>query len=145
MISMFDSAFKKLEKSMNKLIKDYNKAAAKMGTSTIDPVEYIGMGKVQIPAYAAGGFPEDGLFYANHTELVGQFSNGRTAVVNNEQIIEGIKRGVKEAVAEALSTYLSDIASSNREIAEKEMSVNIGDDEIFEANRRAAERRGWQF
>ena len=51
------------------------------------------------PAYATGGFPEDGLFMANHGELVGQFSNGQTAVGNNAQIIEGIKRGVAEGMA----------------------------------------------
>ena len=49
------------------------------------------------PGYATGGFPEDGLFMANSRELIGQFSNGKTAVANNEQIIEGIKRGVMEA------------------------------------------------
>lgn len=52
--------------------------------------------------YAQGGFPEDGLFMANHNELVGQFSNGRTAVANNEQIVEGIRQGVYEAVSAAM-------------------------------------------
>lgn len=52
-------------------------------------------------SYATGGFPEDGFFYANHSELVGQFSNGQTAVANNEQIIEGIKQGVMEALRES--------------------------------------------
>lgn len=57
---------------------------------------------VNIPmAYANGGFPEDGLFYANHGELVGKFNNGKTAVANNEQIIEGIKRGVAEGMSES--------------------------------------------
>lgn len=51
--------------------------------------------------YAMGGFPEDGLFFANHSELVGKFSNGKTAVANNEQIVEGIKRGVSEAMSES--------------------------------------------
>ena len=51
--------------------------------------------------YATGGFPEDGLFFANHNELVGQFSNGKTAVANNQQIIEGIKQGVYEAMSMA--------------------------------------------
>lgn len=51
--------------------------------------------------YATGGFPEDGLFFANHSELVGKFSNGKTAVANNEQIVEGIKRGVSEAISES--------------------------------------------
>ena len=52
----------------------------------------------RIPEYANGGFPEDGLFMANHGELVGQFAGGQTAVANNEQIIEGIKQGVMEAM-----------------------------------------------
>ena|GEM_PF-5214884 len=51
--------------------------------------------------YATGGFPEDGLFFANHSELVGKFSNGKTAVANNAQIVEGIKRGVSEAMSES--------------------------------------------
>ena len=51
----------------------------------------------KIPKLAEGGFPEDGLFFANHNELVGQFSNGKTAVANNEQIVEGISQGVSSA------------------------------------------------
>ncbi len=54
-----------------------------------------------LQGYATGGFPEDGLFFANHSELVGKFSNGKTAVANNEQIVEGIKRGVSEAMSES--------------------------------------------
>lgn len=54
-------------------------------------------------AYATGGMPEDGLFMANHGELVGQFSNGNTAVANNEQIIAGIERGVYNAMTSALA------------------------------------------
>ena len=40
---------------------------------------------------------------ANHGELVGQFSNGRTAVANNEQITEGIASAVYGAVMSAFS------------------------------------------
>lgn len=57
--------------------------------------------EVDVPAHANGGMVEDGLFMANHTELVGEFSNGKTAVANNMQIIEGIKQGVKEAMDES--------------------------------------------
>lgn len=102
--------------------------------------------KVNIPQYAVGGFPEDGLFMANHNELVGQFTNGRTAVANNEQIVEGIKEGVKEAVGEMLTPYLAylpDIAQSNREVANKDMSVNIGDREIARANARGQKSLGY--
>lgn len=48
--------------------------------------------------YATGGFPEDGFFFANHNELVGKFSNGKTVVANNEQIITGISQGVASAI-----------------------------------------------
>lgn len=53
--------------------------------------------------FATGGFPEDGLFFANHNEIVGQFSNGKTAVANNAQIVEGISEGVYEAVTAAMN------------------------------------------
>lgn len=51
-----------------------------------------------IPKYATGGFPEDGLFYANSGEMVGGFTNGKTAVANNDQIVEGITQGVYSAM-----------------------------------------------
>lgn len=59
--------------------------------------------KVAVPAHANGGMVEDGLFLANHGELVGEFSNGKTAVANNDMIIEGIEQGVYNAVASALA------------------------------------------
>ena len=74
-----------------------------------DVATYGGMG---IPWFASGGFPEDGLFMANHGELVGQFSNGNTAVANNEQIISGIERGVYNAMTSALAGQ----NGSNRDI-----------------------------
>lgn len=56
---------------------------------------------IQELTYATGGFPEDGLFFANHNELVGQFSNGKTAVANNEQITDGIYQAVLSAMRES--------------------------------------------
>lgn len=60
---------------------------------------------LKIRGFANGGFPEDGLFFANHNELVGEFSNGKTAVANNEQITEGIKRAVMEGMAQVFGVY----------------------------------------
>lgn len=66
-----------------------------------------GIGKILpsdlVPAFADGGFPEDGLFMANHSELVGQFSNGKTAVANNDQIVTGIENGVYRGMMRAQS------------------------------------------
>ena len=50
---------------------------------------------------ATGGFPEDGLFFANHNELVGRFSNGKTAVANNQQITDGIAQATYQAMMRA--------------------------------------------
>lgn len=73
-------------------------------TGSANPFDWIkqGVPKVSVSWYATGGFPEeDGLFMANHNELVGEFSNGKTAVANNEQITTGIERAVRNALREA--------------------------------------------
>lgn len=56
-------------------------------------------------SFASGGFPDEGqLFIANEAgaEMVGSIG-GRTAVANNDQIVEGIRQGVYEAVMAANS------------------------------------------
>ena len=58
------------------------------------------MRAIGIPGYATGGFPSQGqLFVANESgpEMVGTM-NGRTAVANNDQIVQGIYRGVYDAM-----------------------------------------------
>ena len=57
--------------------------------------------------YAQGGFPSVGeMFIAREAgpEMVGSIG-GRTAVVNNDQIVEAVSRGVYEAVAAAMGSY----------------------------------------
>lgn len=56
---------------------------------------------VTITSRATGGFVEDGLFFANHNELVGSFSNGKTAVANNQQITAGIEQATYNAMMRA--------------------------------------------
>lgn len=60
---------------------------------------------VSVAAFAGGGFPDQGqMFIANEAgpELVGNIGR-RTAVVNNDQIMEGIEAGVYRGVREANS------------------------------------------
>lgn len=82
----------------------------------------------KIPKFATGGFPEDGLFYANHNEMVGSFSNGKTAVANNEQIIEGIRRGVYDGVLAAMGKQDGG-----------DFVVKIGEDVLFRVIRNQAQ------
>ena len=90
----FDSDFMAAVSTYNELV-DLIKLIDSAKISEYEPNHTFGR------SFAVGGFPEDGLFFANSTELVGKFTNGRTAVANNEQIIEGIKRGVAEANRES--------------------------------------------
>lgn len=108
-----------IEKMVNRVISGLNlmtSALNKLKFEIPDWIPAIGgksfginiqrISEVSIPRLKNGGFPqgEDGLFYANHNELVGEFSNGKTAVANNDQIVEGIRQGVFSAVMSALST-----------------------------------------
>lgn len=118
---------------INKFLKGFDGAVTKIGDVIGLDISIPQIKKVSIPRYEVGGFPEDGLFFANHNELVGQFSNGKTAVANNEQIVAGIKEGVREAVAEVLAPYLADIADSSRITANKDFAVASRD--VFNAVR----------
>lgn len=91
------------------------------------------------PKYATGGFPEDGFFFANHNELVGQFSNGRTAVANNEQIVEGISEGVESANEETNRLLRLVVGLLERQL-QKDSSIPVSS--ITNAYIRQAQRNG---
>lgn len=63
------------------------------------------LSEVSIPRLEEGGFPTVGdLFFANEAgpEYVGSM-NGKPAVANNDQIVEGIQEGTYQAMRQALS------------------------------------------
>ena len=86
-----------------------------------------------VPKYATGGFPEDGLFFANRGELVGQFSNGKTAVANNEQITEGIANAVYPAVYNAVMAAMSNTNTQGGDVV-----VQIDGQEVFRSTQKYA-------
>lgn len=91
------------------------------------------LAKVKATAsFATGGFPEDGLFFANHNELVGQFSNGKTAVANNEQITTGIYEAVLQAMQDSGS-----FGGSNGDVV-----VQIDGREVARAVNKENEKKG---
>lgn len=95
-----------------------------------------------IPFFEDGGFPNEGqLFIAREAgaEMVGAMGR-RTAVANNDQIVEGISAGVSVAndgVIAAIYALLN-------VVEEKDMSVVIGDNEIGRSYDRYKEKRGRQ-
>ena len=68
----------------------------------------------KLPTYSTGGFPEDGLFMANHGELVGKFNNGKTAVANNEQITTAFAQAITNTLAPAIYAAVSQAVSENQ-------------------------------
>lgn len=97
---------------------------------------------------ATGGFPEDGLFFANHSELVGRFSNGRTAVANNAQITDGIAQATYQAMMRANAEsgnreeqLLEELISAVRE----GRKVSIDGREIVTAYDSRKARNGYSF
>lgn len=92
-------------------------------------------GSMAVPLFASGGYPDEGsLFIARErgAEMVGSIG-GRTAVANNDQIVEAIQRGVYEAEMAARSqgggdTYVyidSDEVSSRIEKRKRESGMSI--------------------
>ncbi len=112
----FDSLFSNIGNKLN----SFTESALSTARSFVARLEQIlssvemGMGvstsmsdvaKVSLKAYASGGFPSKGeVFVAREAgaEMVGNIGN-RTAVANNDQIVESIRVGVYDAVSAAYS------------------------------------------
>ncbi len=103
-----------VESAINAVILGINSMIGKLNNIQLpDWVPLIGgkginirqISEVKLPRFEHGGFPDHGeLFIARESgpELVGTM-NGRTAVANNDQIVEGISNGVYNAVSRAMA------------------------------------------
>ena len=112
-VNSFKSIVNGLIKGLNKVVsvpfKGINTAINKIkgieiaGLSPFSGLQTISI--PEIPQLAEGGFPKSGqLFIAREAgaEMVGNIG-GRTAVANNDQIVNGIYEGVKAAMRDAIS------------------------------------------
>ncbi len=102
---VINGIFDRVESMVNGFIKMLNGAIGLI--NKIPGVNISTVSELHIPRLASGGFPDAGeLFIAREAgaEMVGSIG-GRTAVANNDQIVEGIKQGVREAMAESGSTH----------------------------------------
>ena len=94
----------------------------------------------QIPLLASGGFPEMGqMFIAREAgaELVGNIG-GRTAVMNNDQIVESVSAGVYQAVLAALGGNGDDGGETN-------IVINLDGEKIYENQQKIARGRGYNM
>lgn len=100
----------------------------------------------QIPLLAEGGFPTTGqLFIAREAgaEMVGSIG-GKTAVANNDQIVEGIAHGVAEA-NNAQNELLREQNALLRALLEKNTIVQIGNRVVSDAVTTQQKANGYVF
>ena len=96
--------------------------------------------EIRIPRLEEGGFPNVGqMFIAREAgpELVGNIG-GRTAVVNNDQIVESVSAGVYQAVVAALG-------SKGDEEGETRIVINLDGEKIYENQQKIAQGRGYNL
>lgn len=137
--SIVQGAINKVIDIINGLIGKFNAVvsiAAKITGSDwsgLDTIKHVNL-------FAEGGFPNEGqLFIARESgaEMVGAMGR-RTAVANNDQIVEGISAGVTNANDGVIAAIYSLI----NVVESKDMDVYIGDDAIGHSYDRYNQSRG---
>lgn len=92
-----------------------------------------GFPNFSVKYYASGGFPEDGWFRANHGEIMGKFDNGKSVVVNNKQITDGISQAVYQGNREMIFVMRQGLQETQRQndiliqILQKEFGITKDD------------------
>lgn len=134
-IGLFESMINGFINGLNWVIDKVNSVLSVFGRNGF---EYLS--EIKIPRLANGGFVDEGqLFIAREAgaEMVGAMGR-RTAVANNDQIVEGISAGVSIANDGVISAIYALINA----VEEKDMVVNVGDNEIGLAYDRYNNTRG---
>ena len=139
--------------AVNWIIDKFNWLIEKVNSilgATIDLPEWMGGGSFSlgiqiplIPKYAEGGFPEQGqMFIAREAgaEMVGNIGR-RTAVANNDQIVESIQGGVAIANEEQ-NALLREQNSLLRAILEKDSGVYLDGKNLANSVEKYQRERG---
>ena len=106
LVDIAEGCFNFIIRGINKLLDGIQSVADTVGDVIGLDIDVPHLKEIELGRFSTGGFPkENGLFMANSTEIIGRFTNGKTAVANNKQIISGISRGVSSAVENVLSKF----------------------------------------
>lgn len=136
-----DEVISKIEEAMSK-ISELSSSISGMSNIEIS----LSGARAGIRGFADGGMPEMGeLFVARESgpEFVGTFGS-RTAVANNDQIVQGITNGVSIANMEVVSV-LNDVRNLLHDIREKDMSISLDGRELISGIDERRSRNGFSF
>ena len=114
-VGILNNVLSGFEGLLNKVIKGINDIIDKINSNKIAEFVGVEIGHVdkvkipRIPAFASGGYPETGqLFLARENginEMIGRIGS-RSAVANNDQIVEAVSSGVAGAVADVMMAFM---------------------------------------
>lgn len=119
-----------------KLSVEWDTNVGKVKTAVYKALGLEGWPKLSWSTYATGGFPSMGeMFIAREAgpEMVGTIGS-RSAVVNNDQIVEAVSRGVYSAVVAAMS--------SNNGNGSQNVNVYLDGKQIYTSVKRVEAERG---
>lgn len=143
-ISMFENMINWVVKGLNKISFSIPDWVPGIGGKTFGiNISTVSFGRVSIPRFAEGGFPEQGqMFIAREAgaEMVGNIGR-RTAVANNDQIVSGIAGGVAEANEEQ-NVLLREQNSLLRAILEKDSGVYLDGKNLTNSVEKYQRERG---
>jgi len=143
------SSVEKWLESVSTTIRNWKLPTLKVGIDIDDSTLRAYMPKYPttytLQPYAEGGFPNTGeLFIARENgipELVGRFGT-RTAVANNDQIIEGIATAVENVMVNVLVPALASLGSSDNGVIDNR--IYIDSDLLYEAMEKVKYRKEFQ-
>lgn len=117
-------------------VKDFSIA----GKKPFSEITLISVPSIPLLQMAEGGFPDVGqMFIAREAgpELVGNIG-GKTAVANNDQIVESVSAGVYQAVVAAL-------AGKDESDGDTKIVINLDGEKIYENQQKIARNRGYNL
>ena len=126
-VGILNNVLSGFEGLLNKVIKGINDIIDKINSNKIAEFVGVEIGHVdkvkipRIPAFASGGYPETGqLFLARENginEMIGRIGS-RSAVANNDQIVEAVSSGVAGAVADVMMAFMGQGSDSAAPVLE---------------------------
>lgn len=135
--SVINGILTSLETKINGFIRLLNSAIGII--NKIPGVEISKIKEVKIPRLAEGGMVDAGqMFIAREAgpEMVGSIGN-RTAVANNDQIVESVSQGVYRAVVQAMSQ------SGGNQVVEAKVNDKVLFEVVVNRNRQETIRTGY--
>lgn len=138
-LSKTDSWAGKMRTAVNDMLSNWSKSMNSVSFNSQGKMSFTPMGKISIPRFEQGGYPSTGqLFIAREAgaEMVGSIGN-KTAVANNDQIVEAVALGVYQAIKSAQEGESKEINAN--------ITVTLDGETVYRNQQQIAAQKGYDF